>query len=131
MTDRLAVRWDEDCLYLNVVTPACDDAQRAVYVWIHGGGYLNGQGGVPWYDGTSFAARGDIVVVTINYRLGALGFCDLSSQFGDGFASTGLNGTLDQVAALQWVRDHISALGGDPGRVTIGGESAGACSVSN
>jgi len=131
MTDRLPVRWDEDCLYLNVITPACDDARRPVYLWIHGGAYQHGQGAVPWYDGTSFATRGDIVVVTINYRLGALGFCDLGSHLGDAFASSGVNGTLDQVAALRWVRDHIAEFGGDPDRVTIGGESAGAFSVSN
>jgi len=131
LTNRFEIPWDEDCLYLNVVTPACDDARRPVYVWIHGGAYKHGQGATPWYDGTSFATRGDIVVVTINYRLGALGFCDLAGHLGDDFATCGINGTLDQLAALQWVHENIEAFGGDPGRVTIGGESAGAFSVTN
>ncbi len=131
LTNRVPVDWDEDCLPLNVVTPAADDGHRPVYVWIHGGAYLHGQGSTPWYDGTPFAVRGDVVVVTINYRLGALGFCDLSSHLGEGFRSTGLNGFLDQLAALEWVRDNIAAFGGDPDQVTVGGESAGAFSVCN
>ena len=131
LTNQAPVSWDEDCLTLNVVTPACDDALRPVYFWIHGGGYLHGQGATPWYDGTSFATGGDIVVVTVNYRLGAFGFCHLGPHLGDAFASAGLNGTLDQVAALRWVGDNIAAFGGDPDRVTVGGESAGAFSVAN
>ena len=131
ITNRLPVRWDEDCLYLNIVTPACDDLKRPVYLWIHGGGYQHGQGAVPWYDGTSFATQGDIVVVTINYRLGAFGFCNLEPHFGKEFASSGLNGMLDQIEALHWIRDHIACFGGNPDQVTIGGESAGAFSVSN
>ena len=131
LTNRVLLAWDEDCLTLNVVTPAADDARRPVYVWIHGGAYQHGQGATPWYDGTSFATRGDIVVVTINYRLGALGFCHLSPHLGDRFASAGVNGFLDQLAALGWVRDNIAAFGGDPDRVTVGGESAGAFSVCN
>ena len=131
LTDRFPVRWDEDCLYLNVVTPASDDKKRPVYVWIHGGAYRRGQGGVPWYDGTSFASRGDVVVVTINYRLGAFGFTELGQHFGEKFASSGLNGLLDQIAALEWVRDNIASFGGDPNAVTVGGESAGAFSVAN
>ena len=70
-------RADEDCLFLNVFTPAADDAARPVMVWIHGGGFTAGSGHVPWYDGTNLALRGDVVVVTINYRLGALGFLHL------------------------------------------------------
>ena len=135
LTSNFEVRWDEDCLTLNIVTPDCTipdgGAGRPVYVWIHGGAYKHGQGATPWYDGTSFATRGDIVVVTINYRLGALGFCDLASHLGDDFATCGINGTLDQLAALQWVQANIAAFGGDPGRITIGGESAGAFSVCN
>lgn len=122
------VRWDEDCLRLNVQTPALDDAGRPVLVWIHGGGYRTGQGAVPWYNGARFAANGDIVVVTINYRLGALGFTDLS-RFGDEFATSGVNGIADQIAALEWVRDNIAGFGGDPAKVTIAGESAGGFSV--
>ncbi len=131
LTSRVPIPWDEDCLTLNVVTPACDNAPRPVYVWIHGGAYKHGQGATPWYDGTSFATRGDIVVVTINYRLGALGFCDLASHLGDDFATCGINGTLDQAAALRWVHENIAGFGGDPDRITIGGESAGAFSVCN
>ena len=127
MTDP-AVRWNEDCLTLNLQTPALDGAGRPVLLWIHGGGYRNGQGAVPWYNGARFAANGDIVVVTINYRLGALGFTDLS-RFGQQFATSGINGIADQIAALEWVRDNIANFGGDPAKVTIAGESAGGFSV--
>ena len=129
MTDPAPVRWDEDCLTLNVQTPRLDDAGRPVLVWIHGGGYRNGQGAVPWYNGARFAANGDIVAVTINYRLGALGFTDLK-RFGEEFATSGVNGILDQVTALEWVRDNIANFGGDPAQVTIAGESAGGFSVA-
>ena len=129
MADPVPPRWDEDCLTLNVQTPALDDAGRPVLVWIHGGGYRTGQGAVPWYNGQRFAANGDIVAVTINYRLGALGFTDLS-RFGAEFATSGVNGILDQIAALEWVRDNIARFGGDPARVTIAGESAGGFSVA-
>ena len=129
MTDPAPVRWDEDCLTLNIQTPAADSRSRPVLVWIHGGGYRNGQGAVPWYNGARFAANGDIVVVTINYRLGALGFTDLS-RFGDEFSTSGANGILDQITALEWVRANIANFGGDPAKVTIAGESAGGFSVS-
>ena len=119
----------EDCLFLNVFTPACDDAARPVMVWIHGGGFVNGSASIPWYDGTSLAARGDVVVVTVNYRLGALGFLWLG-DLDPTLRSSGVNGLLDQVAALEWVRDNIAAFGGDPHNVTVFGESAGAMSVS-
>ena len=123
------VRWDEDCLTLNVCTPACDDTRRPVLVWIHGGGFRSGQGAVPWYNGTSFAQRGDIVTVSMNYRLGALGFAHLEEIGGADYAGSGLNGIRDQIAALEWVRDNIAAFGGDPQRVTVAGESAGGMSV--
>ncbi|MBW2413250.1 MAG: carboxylesterase/lipase family protein [Deltaproteobacteria bacterium] len=113
----------EDCLYLNVFTPGADDARRPVLFWIHGGGFTGGSGSGPMYDGAHLARRGDVVVVTINYRLGALGFLDLAE---DGDANAGL---LDQIAALEWVRDNIARFGGDPGNVTIFGESAGGMSV--
>ena len=129
MTDRVPVRWSEDCLYLNICTPMVDDALRPVLVWIHGGAYRTGQGAIPWYNGNSFARNGDVIVVSINYRLGALGFTDLS-RFGDEYATSGVNGTLDQIKALEWVRDNISSFGGDPDRITIAGESAGGFSVS-
>jgi para-nitrobenzyl esterase len=111
---------DEDCLSLNVWTPATDDGKRPVMVWIHGGAFITGSGGTPWYDGRSFARDG-VVLVTINYRLGAFGFLHVDGQ--------GNNGMLDQVAALEWVRDNIAAFGGDPDDVTAFGESAGAMSV--
>ncbi len=119
----------EDCLFLNVTTPACDDAARPVMVWIHGGGFVNGSGSVPWYDGTRLVTRGDVVVVSINYRLGALGFLWLG-DLDPGRASSGVNGLLDQAAALRWVHDNIAAFGGDPDNVTVFGESAGAMSVA-
>ncbi len=123
------VRWDEaGCLTLNVCTPACDDARRPVLVWIHGGGFRSGQGAIPWYDGSSFARSG-IVVVSINYRLGALGFAHLAEIGGSDYASSGSIGIQDQLAALRWVRGNVAAFGGDPEQVTIAGESAGGMSV--
>ncbi len=129
MTDRVPVRWDEDCLFLNVCTPNIDSLKRPVLVWIHGGAYRTGQGAIPWYNGSSFASNGNIVVVSINYRLGALGFTDLS-EFGADYATSGINGILDQITALEWVRDNIGFFGGDPDQVTIAGESAGGFSVT-
>ncbi len=113
-----SVPMDEACLHLNVFTPGCDGAARPVLVWIHGGGFTSGSGSMPWYDGSALCERGDVVVVTFNYRLGALGF-----------AGTTNCGTRDQIAALEWVRDGIAAFGGDPGNVTIFGESAGGSAV--
>lgn len=130
MTDRVPVRWDEDCLTLNVLTPGLGGNPRPVLVWIHGGAYRSGQGAIPWYNGKSFALQGDIVVVTINYRLGALGFTDLSSFHSD-LATSGVNGLLDQITALTWVKQHIAAFGGDPNQITIAGESAGGFSVTS
>jgi para-nitrobenzyl esterase len=111
----------EDCLNLNVWTPDINAAGLPVLVWIHGGSFMNGSGSVGAYDGTAFARDG-VVCVTINYRLAAEGFLFL----GDGTANLGL---LDQLAALRWVQANISAFGGDPARVTVAGESAGAMSV--
>ncbi len=119
----------EDSLYLNVYTPACDDGARPVLFWIHGGAFIWGSADTPWYDGSQFARHGDVVVVTINYRLGPFGFLYLDELFPGAFPASGNLGILDQVAALEWVRDCIAAFGGDPERVTIFGESAGAASV--
>ena len=131
MTDNAPVRWSEDCLTLNISAPTAiqsGEANRSVLVWIHGGGYRTGQGAIPWYNGTRFARDHDIVVVSMNYRLGALGFADLT-HLGEEFKTSNVNGMLDQIAALQWVQRNISAFGGDPSKVTIAGESAGAFSV--
>ncbi|MEP6625759.1 MAG: carboxylesterase/lipase family protein [Acidimicrobiia bacterium] len=116
-------------LTLSVYTPGLDDAKRPVMFWIHGGAFVNGTGGSPIYDGRRFARHGDVVVVSINYRLGAFGFLHLDDIFGQEFAGSGNAGILDQVCALQWVRDNIVDFGGDPDRITIFGESAGGMSV--
>jgi len=118
---------DEDCLYLNVWTPSLDDRRRPTMVFIHGGAYRGGSGSTPMYDGEAFA-RDDVVLVTLNYRLHALGFLFLDQDF-EGASGTGNLGLLDQIAALRWVRDNIAAFGGDPENVTVFGESAGAMSV--
>ena len=119
----------EDCLYLNVWTPALDGKRRPVMVWIHGGAFTIGSGSQSLYDGSVLARRGDAVVVTVNYRLGPLGFLRLADVTNGKIPATGSEGMLDQVAALEWVRDNIAEFGGDPGNVTIFGESAGGMSV--
>lgn len=127
---------DEDCLQLNVWTPGLDDgAARPVMVWFHGGGYAIGSGSWPLYDGERLARRGDVVTVTVNHRLGPLGYLHLDGLVGDQLAqeeaaASGNNGMLDLVAALEWVRDNASSFGGDPGNVTIMGESGGGAKVS-
>jgi len=121
---------DEDCLTLNVWAPSADGARRPVMVCIHGGAFLIGSGRWPWYDGREFVRRGDVVLVMINYRLGTLGFLDLSEIGGGEYTTSGNHGLLDQVAALRWVRDNIDRFGGDPGNVTVFGESAGGISIS-
>ncbi|MGV0715688.1 carboxylesterase family protein [Mycolicibacterium sp. XJ662] len=115
----------EDCLTLNVWTPPPSDELRPVMVWIHGGGFTNGSGDI--YDARALAGRGEIVVVTLNYRLGALGFL-AHPALGEG-ADVGNYGLADQQAALRWVRDNIAGFGGDPQKVTIAGESAGGMAV--
>jgi para-nitrobenzyl esterase len=124
-------RTSEDCLYLNVWAPVAKGAERLpVIVWIHGGGWMNGATAMPLYSGERLARRG-VVFVSIAYRLGPLGFLahpELSAESGAG--ASGNYGVMDQIAALTWVRDNIAAFGGDPARVTIAGQSAGAMSVS-
>lgn len=120
----------EDCLTLNIWRPAGATGRLPVMVWIHGGGYNNGSGTADLYDGSNLARRG-VVMVTINYRLGRLGFFDhpgLAAERAPG-EPAGNYGVMDQIAALQWVRDNIGAFGGDPGQVTIFGESAGGAAV--
>ena len=122
----------EDCLVLNVWTPDLEpssDAPRPVLVWLHGGGFAIGSGSWPLYDGANLARRGDAVVVTINHRLGALGFLHLGELMGDEHESSGNNGVLDIVVALEWVRDNITRFGGDPTNVTVFGESGGGAKV--
>lgn len=120
----------EDCLSLNVVAPRAPGAPRPVMVWIHGGAFCAGSSGQPGYAGHELVRRGDVVYVSINYRLGALGFIDLS-RYSTGERPIESNlGVRDQVAALEWVRDNVAAFGGDPGTVTVFGESAGGTSVT-
>jgi para-nitrobenzyl esterase len=118
----------EDCLNLNVFAPVDADA-LPVMVFIHGGAYRTGAGGIPIYDGTRLAQHG-VLVVTINYRLGVFGSMDLRALNGDGIEFDANCTLRDQIAALQWVHDEIAAFGGDPGRVTIVGESAGGNSIT-
>jgi len=121
----------EDCLVLNVWTPAVGDGKkRPVMVWIHGGGYSVYNGSAAVYDGTRLCQRGDVVVVTLNHRLNLFGYLYLA-ELGNGyFVDSGNAGQLDLIAALTWVRDNIEAFGGDPGRVMIFGESGGGGKVS-
>lgn len=112
----------EDCLNLNVWTPDPAASGLPVFLWVHGGSFQNGSSAVPVYDGAAFARDG-VVAVTINYRLGVDGFAHLPGAVDN-------RGLLDQIAALEWVRDNIAAFGGDPDQVTIAGESAGAMSVT-
>ncbi len=112
----------EDCLFVNVFTSSTDSKKRPVLVWIHGGAFIMGTGNDPMYNGSALTRRGDVVVVTINYRLGIFGFPYISGV-------TANIGSLDQIAALKWVNENIEHFGGDPNNVTIFGESAGAYSV--
>ncbi len=115
----------EDCLVLNIYTPAADDARRPVMVWLHGRGFASGSGSEGWYDGTNLAKRGDVVVVTINHRLNVFGYLHLADLAGEAFAGSGVAGMLDAVEALRWLRENVAAFGGDPDNVTIFGESGG------
>jgi para-nitrobenzyl esterase len=121
----------EDCLVLNVWTPAVGDGgRRPVMVWCHGGGFATGSGSSPVTDGTNLARRGDVVVVSINHRLNVLGFTNLSEIGGPAFAQSGDVGMLDIVHALEWVRANIAEFGGDAGNVTVFGQSGGGRKVA-
>jgi para-nitrobenzyl esterase len=121
----------EDCLVLNVFTPGPNDShKRPVMVWIHGGGYAYGSGGSLAYDGTNLARGGDVVVVSINHRLDIVGHLYLGGVGGPEFADSGNVGILDIVRSLEWVRENIAHFGGDPGNVTIFGQSGGGGKVS-
>ena len=121
----------EDCLRINVFTPAPGDGRkRPVLFWIHGGGFTNGNGiEHDGYNGENFARFGDVVFCSINHRLGALGYSNLASIGGEPFAASGNVGMLDIVLALEWIRDNIASFGGDPGNVTIMGQSGGGAKV--
>jgi para-nitrobenzyl esterase len=119
----------EDCLRLNIWTPAVDAGRRPVIVYIHGGAYATGSGSSPLTDGARLAARGDVVVATVNHRLGPLGYASLA-RLAPGFEDSGNLGQLDLVLALQWVRDNIAAFGGDPGCVTVVGQSGGGAKIA-
>ena len=122
-------RETEDCLTLNVWTPG-STGKRPVMVWLHGGAFAYGSGNRAVTDGTNLARRGDVVVVSVNHRLNICGYLHLEDIGGERFAGSGNAGSLDMVAALRWVRDNIAAFGGDPGNVTIFGESGGGGKVS-
>lgn len=124
----------EDCLFLNVWAPMeggviAPSPGLPVMVWFHGGGFTSGSGAIAWYHGSRLAARG-VVVVTVNFRLGPFGFLHLEALGGEAWRGAANLGLSDQALALEWVRDNIGAFGGDPARVCIFGESAGAMSVS-
>lgn len=122
----------EDCLKLNVWTPATDTQKRPVLVWLHGGGYTNGNGiEQDGYDGENLSRKGDIVFVSINHRLGPIGYSDLSGVGGEKYKYSGNAGVLDMIFALQWVKDNIANFGGDPDNVTIMGQSGGGAKVCN
>jgi para-nitrobenzyl esterase len=126
---RLIGETDEDCLSLNVWTPAPDGRRRPVLAWLHGGGFMIGAGSHPVSNGAALARRGDVVVVTINYRLGLFGYLRGIDVCGEALPSTGNEGLLDQLAALTWIKEEIAAFGGDPANVTVFGSSAGALSI--
>jgi para-nitrobenzyl esterase len=135
----MLIQWDrhvggmgEDCLHLNVWTPGIDNKARPVMVWFHGGGYTSGSGNSPRFDGDPLARFGDVVVVTVNHRLGAFGYLNLQDiGGGEKFANAGSVGLMDLVQSLEWVKANIANFGGDPGKVMIFGQSGGGAKVSS
>lgn len=129
-------QWDpgvqsEDCLCLNIWTPELDARKRPVMVWLHGGGFTSGSAHeMKTYDGENLARRGDVVVVSLNHRVGVAGFLNLAAIGGEKYAASANVGLLDIVAALEWVRDNIARFGGDPGNVTVFGQSGGGGKVT-
>jgi len=120
----------EDCLFLNVWTPGLDAARRPVMVYVHGGAYATGSGSSPLYDGTRLARDEDVVVVTLNHRLGPLGYAYLARLPGQPFPDSGAIGQLDLILALEWIRDSVAAFGGDPARVMVFGQSGGGAKIA-
>ena len=121
-------RQSEDCLFLNLWTPALDSKARPVMVWFHGGGFNYGSGNWPVYNGHNLAKNHDVVLVSVTHRLNAFGYLHLADLGGD--PASGNAGMLDLIASLQWVHDNIAQFGGDPGNVTIFGQSGGGAKVS-
>ncbi|MCL6442282.1 MAG: carboxylesterase/lipase family protein [Alicyclobacillus sp.] len=122
-------RMSEDCLYLNIWSPAPDKKRRPVLVWIHGGSFNYGSGSSNLYEGKYMSSKGDVVIVTINYRLGVFGFLCLDDKLAVDYGISNNCGLLDQIAALTWIKSNIEEFGGDPNNITLIGESAGAVSV--
>jgi para-nitrobenzyl esterase len=122
---------NEGCLYMNIWTHGLDDARRPVIFWIHGGAFIIGAGNEPFLENGALVKRGDIVLVSINYRMGAFGFMNLNEITGGKIPATGNEGLLDQIAALDWVQDNIAAFGGNPDNVTVAGFSAGGMSIGD
>src|SRR5271169_2448170 len=121
----------EDCLVMNVFTPGVNDGRkRPVMVWLHGGGFAGGAGSAHAFDGNYLARSGDVVVVSVNHRLNIFGFLYLADAGGEKYADSGNAGLLDIVAVLEWVRDNVSHFGGNPGNVTIFGQSGGGLKIS-
>lgn len=120
----------EDCLSLNLWTPALDRGQRPVLAYFHGGGYANGTVNEAVYDGAALARRGDVVVVTVNHRLNGFGYLYLGALDGERYADSGNVGQYDLILALRWVQDHIHAFGGDPAKVTVFGQSGGGAKIA-
>jgi para-nitrobenzyl esterase len=121
---------NEDCLTLNIWTPGVDSGKRPVFLWIHGGANHLESSRLPIYHGDSLAAQGDIVVVTLNYRLGLFGFLDVSVLGDSSYVGSVCNGLRDQALAIDWVFENIAAFGGDPDNITVAGESAGGMDIS-
>ncbi|MFD0141725.1 MULTISPECIES: carboxylesterase/lipase family protein [unclassified Streptomyces] len=121
--------FDEDCLTLDIWTPGADEARRPVLVWIHGGGFVSGSGSLPNYSGETFARDGDLVMVSINYRIGPLGYLYTGPEEGND-SGAGNPWLSDQLAALRWIAAHIASFGGDPENITVAGQSGGALSTA-
>ena len=130
-TSRASDKPNEDCLFLNVWTPGLRDGRkRPVMFYIHGGAYNNGSGSSPLYDGVRLCRRGDVVVMSVNHRLNALGYLYLAPFGGPEFADSGNAGQLDLILALQWVRDNITEFGGDPNKIMVFGQSGGGAKIA-
>jgi para-nitrobenzyl esterase len=131
MPDFSADKQNEGCLYMNIWTPGLDDARRPVIFWLHGGAFIIGAGNEPFLENGTLVKRGDIVLVSINYRMGAFGFMNLKEITNGKIPATGNEGLLDQIIALDWVQENIAAFGGNPDDITVAGFSAGGMSIGD